>query len=193
MMASSREKLYFDSCCFIDCARSELKLDDQQAREPHIFFCRKLLEASRAGAHVEVITSTFAVVECVFVRDSSAGKHAIEDDRVKALFKAMLLSGKSGVIPVMPSPAITELARDLRWVNGISCRAADRVHLATAIAMRCSHFVTTDGKLGAENVEKLQKQGLLVATADSLAHLLPDHYKQGKLALPATAAQGKSL
>lgn len=177
-MTSSVPSVYMDSCCFIDLAKTILKVPTPGTREPHIWYCRKYLEAARKK-HVVVYTSTFAVVECVKITDTSvSGGPTREDDDVKALFKGMLMSSKSGVMPVMPTPAITDLARDLRWVHGITCSAADRVHLATALRMKASYFFTTDSKLGAQNVEKLNRLGLGVTTADVLANLLPDEYRQ---------------
>jgi hypothetical protein len=126
-----------------------------------------------------VYSSTISVVECVKLVDESVnGGPTREDDEVKSLFKGILTSGKSGVMPVMPSPKITDAARDLRWTHHITCRGMDRIHIATALAMTCSHFLTTDQKLGQENIQKIAKLGLVVCTADAVADLLPDQYKQ---------------
>src|SRR4051812_39276669 len=112
MKTSSLPLVYMDSCCFIDLAKPLMKVTTLPARAPHIYFCRKFLEAARAN-HVIVYTSTVAVVECVKVTDETVkGGPTVDDERVKVLFRSMLLSGKSGVMPVMPSAQITEAARD---------------------------------------------------------------------------------
>jgi predicted nucleic acid-binding protein len=170
--------VYMDACCFIDLAKHDFKMQTRQDREPHIFYCRKFIEAARKN-DATVYTSTISVVECIKLTDDlSSGGPTTEDARVKELFKGMLMSARSGVLPVIPQPRITELARDLRWDHGITCKAMDAIHIATALSMKCSHFLTTDAKLGAENVKKIGALGLAVCTADKLADLLPDEYKQ---------------
>lgn len=170
-----------DSCCFIDLAKNALSLPVLAKRDPHVFFCRKFLDAARAN-DVTVYTSTMTVIECVYVTDNGTpGKQAIEDDGVKAIFRGMLLSGKSGVMPVIPTVRITDNARDLRWQDGITCKPIDRLHIATAIAMKCTHFFTSDDKLGSENIRNIANLGLTVCMADKAADLLPTHYRQFEL------------
>ncbi len=170
--------VYMDACCFIDLAKSALSVPTLREREPHIFYCRKFLDAARAKDAV-VYTSTISVVECVNIKDTTApGCPIVEDDGARTLFRGMLMSAKSGVMPVMPMPKITELARDLRWVHDITCKPVDAVHIATALAMKCSHMFSTDGRLGAENIRKISALGLTVCTADRAVELLPDQYRQ---------------
>lgn len=177
-MTSSVPAVYMDSCCFIDMAKTVVKMPTASDREPHIYFCRKFIEAARAK-HATVYTSTATVVECVKLTDNTApGGPAREDATVKGLFRGMLMSGRSGVLPVMPTPVITELARDLRWNHGITCSAMDRLHVATAIAMKCSHYFTTDDKMGEQNILKIRGLGLAVCRANAASDLLPDQYKQ---------------
>jgi len=188
---SSVPTIYMDACCFIDLAKSLLKVPVQKEREPHLFFCRKFIEASRKGDAV-VYTSTITVVECVKADDASIGNvsnSAVDEERVKALFKGMLMSAKSGVLPVMPTIAIIEAARDLRWNHGITCKPMDALHIATARAMKCGHFITTDKRIGAENITKLAALGLAVCSADSIADLLPSEYRQ--LAFRATKDEAR--
>lgn len=180
-MTSSTPVVYMDACCFIDMAKFAMKIPTKVDRDSHIYFCRKFLDAARAK-DATVYTSTISLVECVKLTDeSSPGGTLIEDDRVKTLFKGMLMSGKSGVTPAMPTPAITDRARDLRWNHAITCKPMDAMHLATAMAMKCTHFLTTDGRLGAANVARIAALGLVVCTADSIAALLPTAYAQLQL------------
>lgn len=173
----AKPAIYMDSCCFIDLARSALSVFTEPNREPHIFYSRKFLDAARAG-HVTVYTSSVTVVECVNIKDESVkSKPIVEDESVRPLFRGMLMSGRSGVLPVMPTPKITEAARDLRWVHDITCKPMDAIHLATALELKCSHFFTTDA-FGAENIKKLSVLGLIVSSADYAADLLPSQYRQ---------------
>ncbi|MDP2073337.1 PIN domain-containing protein [Hydrogenophaga sp.] len=177
-MTNSTPVVYMDACCFIDMAKSTLKVPTKVERGAHIFFLRKFLEASRAK-DASVYTSTITVVECVKVTDdTSPGNTLIDDDEVKRLFRGMLMSGKSGVIPVMPTPRITERARDLRWSHDVTCKPMDAMHLATAFEMKCTHFLTTDGRLGEANIARIKSLGLKVCTADQISGLLPSAYTQ---------------
>ncbi len=185
-------RVYMDACCFIDLAKQRIDLQTPKERDAHIFYCKKFIEAAR-NDDASVYTSTVSVVECVKVTDHmTPGGPTIEDERVKALFKGMLMSAKSGILPVMPNPRITEDARNLRWEHGITCGPMDAIHIATALSVKCSHFFTTDGKLGVENINKISSLGLTICTADRLADVLPDEYRQLPLRVVHDAEQGEA-
>lgn len=182
---SSETRIYFDACCFIDLAQHELQLNATNAREPHVFYCRKFLEASRAK-ELTVFTSTITISECVSIKNEflSDQDKRIHPPEVKRLFEGMLMSAKSGVMPVQPTPRMIQAARDLRWVHTAKFKPMDSIHIATAIAMKCSHFVTTDTKLGQESIDIAKGLGLAICNAADIAHLLPTKFRQ--LALTTT-------
>jgi hypothetical protein len=123
------------------------------------------------------------VAECIAVTDESDPNNfkKISTDEVKRLFEGMLLSAKSGVMPVQPTPQIVKAARDLRWKHGATFKPMDSLHIATAIEMECGYFLTTDGKLKPENVEIAKSLGVVVCTADLISKVLPSKYGQLQL------------
>ena len=173
-------RVYFDACCFIDLAKNHLKLQLDPNREPHVFFCRKFLDAARSKECV-VLTSSLTITECTHIKDKSQleSKQRIKSDEVKRLFHGMIMSGKSGVIPAQPTPLIVEKARDIVWEHGANLKSLDALHIATALQLKCTHFVTTDN-LGEGNIRIINSLGLSVCPADKIAYLLPDHHKQLK-------------
>lgn len=191
-MMSSEPRVYFDSCCFIDMAAHNLSIGVRTDRTSHVFYCRKFLEAARAN-DAYVFTSTLTVAECLVVKDESdpKGHRAVLTDEVKRLFEGMLLSAKSGVMPVQPTPRIVKSARDLRWEHAATFQPMDSLHIATAIDMKCGYFLTTDGKIKLENAAILKALGLVVCTADEIADRLPSKYRQ--LPLDAPKAKGVAV
>lgn len=177
-MAITDIRLYFDACCFIDLAKTELKLILEEGKEPHVYYAKKFIDAARAKELI-VLTSTLTMTECTHVKDKSKpeGNNRIQTSEVKRLFQGMLMSGKSGVLPAQPVPFIVEKARDLTWEHGTTLKAMDALHVATAIHHKCSHFITTDN-LGEDNIEIIRDFGVAVCSADTISHLLPDHHKQ---------------
>jgi predicted nucleic acid-binding protein len=176
---SSGTKIYFDSCCFIDMVKHQLTIGNLAGREAHVFYCKKFLEAARAE-ELTVFASTLAVAECTHVKDSMQpqGKNVVLTDEVKRLLEGILLSAKSGVMPVQPTPGILKAARDLRWQHGATFKPMDSIHIATAIEMKCSHFVTTDSKLAVENSKIVSSLRLAICSADQIADLLPSKFRQ---------------
>lgn len=176
---SSEPRVYIDACCFIDMVCHDLSIGLRSGRWSHVHYCRKFLEAAR-DKEAQAFSSTLTVAECTHIKDESDQKDvkAVLTDEVKRLFEGMLMSGKSGVMPVQPIPKIIALARDLRWKHGATFKPMDSLHIATAITMKCDYFLTTDGKLKPENVEIAKRFNLAVCTADKIAHLLPSRYRQ---------------
>lgn len=176
---SSEPRVYFDACCFIDMVAHDLSVGVRQDRASHVYYCRKFLEAAR-GKEAHVFTSTLTVAECLGIKDESDAKDpkSVLTDEVKRLFEGMLLSAKSGVMPVQPTPRIVKSARDLRWAHAATFKPMDSLHIATAIDMKCGYFLTTDSRLKPVNIAIAKALGLVVCTADSIANLLPSKYQQ---------------
>jgi predicted nucleic acid-binding protein len=176
---NSEPRVYFDACCFIDMVAHDLSIGVRQDRTLHVYYCRKFLEAAR-GKEAHVFTSTLTVSECLGIKDESESNNhkTVLTDEVKRLFEGMLLSAKSGVMPVQPTPRIVKFSRDLRWTHAATFKPMDSLHIATAIDMKCGYFLTTDSKLKPENIAIAKALGLVVCTADSIANLLPSKYRQ---------------
>ncbi|MHB1250202.1 MAG: PIN domain-containing protein, partial [Polaromonas sp.] len=104
---------------------------------------------------------------------------------VKRLIDGMLMSGKSGVMPVQPVINIVKAARDFHWVHGVmQISPLDALHVATAMHMKCDYFVTTDQKLKDMLKDIAGKIGIRFTTADSIKNLLPTEAGQFELVLP---------
>ena len=187
---SGEPRVYFDACCFIDMVSHDLSVGVRLDRASHVHYCRNFLEAAKCN-EAHVFTSILAVAECLAIKDESDPKYPrpVLTDEVKRLFEGMLMSTKSGVMPVQPTPRIVKAARDLRWGHAATFKPMDSLHIATAIEMKCGYFLTTDGKLKSENVAIAKTLGLVVCTADSIAHLLPTKYRQ----LPLTPSKATSV
>ncbi len=77
---------------------------------------------------------------------------------------------------IQPTPFIATDARDLRWKHGIVLSGADYIHVASALAVKCLEFITTDNKI-LQSASKLKQLGTRPCTAAKTA-LLPDRYRQ---------------
>lgn len=182
-------RVYFDACCFIDMLQYSVRLGMKPERANHVNACRKFLEASRAK-DAEVFTSVLSLAECqdaVDDSDPSNHKRVLTPD-VKRLIDGMLLSTKSGVMPIQATPRIVQDARELYWLHGARFGSMDGIHVASALSQKCNYFVTTDTKFPPVGVAAMKKLGLTLTTADAIMAALPDKYTQ----LPLTAPPNPS-
>lgn len=172
---TNKPKIYLDSCCFIDLAtyRSGITVDPE--RNNHVWYCKRLIEASQ-NKDIEVYVSTISVTECLYIRDAEQRK--ILNEEIKRLFSSVLLSGKSGVIPVQPEYNIIKRARDLFWIDGIDLKPLDSIHLASALEIGCNEFITTDKHTYENKVAQIARLGLTVLFSASQTRCLPDKYRQ---------------
>lgn len=173
-MATSKDRVYIDSCYYIDVARGRHAAPLDPDRASHIPFIENLLLASSAG-EIEIYASTLTIAECLFIDKDN--KSNIPEP-IKQTFMSMLTSGQF-VKLVSPDVFISERARDLLWLDGIVCGgSADTIHIATALEMKCVEFITTNRKKGplqGEAPAKLGAKGMRVLTAPQTA-VMPDKY-----------------
>lgn len=172
-------KIYMDACCFIDMVKVKVGKSATQERELDVWHLKRLLEANR-DKEVEIYTSTLSIAECTHAGDNDISPP------VKSEFDRLLMSGQY-VRLVQLTPFIATDARDLRWVHGINLKGADSIHVASALAMKCQEFLSTNGRLQrvgrAETT--LARLGLHVRNGRSTLSL-PDRYRQLALADEST-------
>lgn len=165
-------KIYMDSCCFIDMAKSHITSIEANPNSD-VWHCKKLLEASRNG-DIQVFTSLMTITECLFIK--SDNNNIILNPEIKRLFTGLLTSGKGGVISIQPTMYVIERARDLRWVYDIPLKPMDSIHIASALELKCSEFITDDEGIHSQ-AAKLNDHGLKIINAKN-TQLLPSQYRQ---------------
>ena len=171
------ERLYMDSCCFIESVKSKFG-DAQEDRANDLWYLQKLLTAAKNG-DIEVITSYLTLAECTHAKSVNPDEQ-FED--VKRLFRSILSSGKVVKLAQL-TKGTAELARDLRWEHDINVRGADAIHLATAITTRCKEFLSFDSnksKSPAKFAPQLLALGIKVIEP-ATTQLLPGEYRQNDL------------
>lgn len=177
----SRDRLYIDSCYFIDAIKyrvgssigSPLEID----RANDIRYVQYCMKAARAG-EIEIITSTITIAE---VRRGDG----VPDDEVKRLIRSVLTSGKIVTLAEV-TLGVAEKARDLHWDHGINLSGADAVHVATAIITGCKELLTLDQCKKSPHMyaNEIAALGVQVIRAVD-TRLLPTDYLQGNFLAPA--------
>jgi predicted nucleic acid-binding protein len=169
----SPPRSYMDTAVFIDLGK-EVAGNLLANRQDDVWFGKRLLLAARAGK-ITLFTSSLTIAEC---------QHAggIADEKVQRLYKKMLTSGQY-VFLVQDSILIGERARDLLWVHGISLKGgADAIHLASAVEMECTEFITTDGRfLQAHRKEEIFTKLKIRTVTPHESINLPAEYRQTNL------------
>ncbi|AKH39176.1 MULTISPECIES: PIN domain-containing protein [Nitrosomonas] len=87
------------------------------------------------------------------------------------------------VIPVQPTPKIIDSARALIWEYGLNIKTIDAIHIATAITLNCSAFITTDEKLADLINNSDHRLSIKIGFAEIFSEYLPDKYRQNILEL----------
>jgi hypothetical protein len=173
-------KIYIESCPLIDMAKHRAKLamdanpDVQAQRENAVWFCKKILEAGRKG-DVKVFGSAASIGECTYVEPGVDVSQDTQD-----FFNMLLISGRSGIRLVQPMQTIWVAVRNLRWKENVNLKPMDSLHIATALHMGCTEFITTDGKIYKQR-HKFGNPKLSIIQAFE-TKLLPSEYRQDEMA-----------
>lgn len=136
---SKLPRIYVDACPLIDLVKSRAQMPLTDDRSKDVWFLDRLIAAAKQGK-IELFTSTLTIAECTHVGDPQKDKQA------QPFFLGLLASGKSGFALVQTTVGIAMEARNLRWLHDLALKGADAVHVASARAMKCDEFVTTDSK-----------------------------------------------
>jgi hypothetical protein len=174
-MPNNPPKIYVESCCFIDLAKTRYGTALKEAdREKQIWFAERILRAGRAG-DLQVYTSAMTSIECIHINRQYSPE-------IQQIFKG-LLSGASGVIIVQPDPFIIDRARELRWVYNIELKPMDSLHVASALEVGCVELITTDNLiLNRLKATEIKAKNLrLRATLAADTAYLDEKYRQGSL------------
>jgi predicted nucleic acid-binding protein len=172
----NKDRVYMDSCCFIDMAKIDLSVTDiyDQSRIDDVWYMRRLCDAAYDG-EIEIITSTLTIAECLHDGNGHIG------DKAKDLFEKFLTSNRVAQTIAAEYSVCVE-ARDLFWKHGILLSGADAIHLASAIVMNCKEFITTDNHFKTSKfkraIKPIQKtKGLKISKAKDTT-MLPTKYMQ---------------
>jgi predicted nucleic acid-binding protein len=171
---SDQVAVYLDACCFIDVVKSDATTHLSQDAENEVWYLKRLMQAHR-DREITLYTSTLSIAEAVHVGDTPV------PEQVQNGFEALLTSGQY-VHLIQTTPFICMDARNLRWIDQITLRGADSVHMASAIDRGCTEFLTMDGRF--DRVQKwnpqLKAKGITVSLP-SRTKSLPGKYLQGDL------------
>lgn len=171
----SKPRIYMDACPVIDLVKHRVSLPLTDERKKDAWFTDRLIQAAKAQK-IELFTSTLTIAECTHV------SNAEKDKQAQPFFLGVLASGRSGFALVQTTVTIAEKARDLRWVHGLGLRGADAIHVASALALKCDEFITTDTKGLLKRAPELEKLNVRVCRPAE-TQLLPEEFRQESLPL----------
>lgn len=171
----SKPKAYIDACPVIDLVKHRLRIESKDDRQKDAWFTDRLIQAAKLQK-IELFTSTLTIAECTHVGDPDKNKES------QPFFLGVLASGKSGFALVQPTVTIAEKARNLRWIHGLALKGADAIHVASALAMKCDEFITTDDKGLLKRAEVLDALNLRVCRPSD-TRILPPELLQDDLPL----------
>lgn len=173
----NKDRVYMDSCCFIDMAKIDLSVTDSiydRSRIDAVWYLKRLCDAARDG-EIEIITSTLTIAECLHDGNGHIG------DKAKDLFEKFITSNRVA-LTISADYSVCVEARDLFWKHGILLAGADAIHLASAIVMNCKEFITTDEHFKKQKFKRaiapIQKtKGIKIIRASETT-ILPTKYLQ---------------
>lgn len=134
---SNPERLYWDSCTYIDYLRGDHPLRDAMSW---------IIEDWRAGK-VEIVTSALTIAEVLWVKCAAEERARSLIDRPQDEAVVALFDPPEGVrfILVELSRVTARRARQLVWEQGI--RPKDAIHVASALEAHCPVMHTNDTAL----------------------------------------------
>ena len=166
---SSIPRVYSDANPIIELAKFGKKLHDPK-RERDLWMMEQILKAANNG-EVSLYTSTISVAECVAVGDDWSSD-------VQEFYVGVLTSGRMFKL-VQDTIFVAERARDLRWKDNIRLSGMDAIHVASALEMNCTDFLTWDSGIRknklSEKFEALVALGLNVIQPGEIKSL-PSFY-----------------
>lgn len=175
---TSKPTIYMDSCCFIDAVKQAVG-NLPTERDSDVWHIKKLMEAHRAG-DVQVFTSIVSLAECLATEQA---QNPIPED-VKVHFRNMLLNGQFLTL-ALTTPQTGTIARDFRWNHGLVLGSPDALHLAAAVEVGASEFITTDERIQkakfAPAVNHFASSGNMMIIKASDTQHLPGDYRQGEM------------
>lgn len=128
-MVDTRERRYWDSCCFIAILNSE---------EPHASVCQRLLDEAKRD-RIELLISPLTMAETVRPRGASAPIPLQHQRRILDFFENDYI--RLRVIDRL----IAKRSLTLCWNEGLHPK--DALHLAVALEEHCEALETTDPHL----------------------------------------------
>lgn len=171
---SDQSCVYMDACCFIEAVKSDANMQLSEDRQIEAWYIKKLLQAHR-DREITIYTSVLSIAEAVH-----AGAMPVPSNVQRGL-EALLTSGQY-VHLVQMTPFVCIDARNLRWVDGMTLKGADSIHVASALDRSCTEFLSLDGRF-----ERVEKQGSVLANRGmavlppSQGKCLPPKYLQGDM------------
>lgn len=137
-MASNPDRVYWDSCTY---------LDHLEGSHPLAATMETILDDWRAGV-VTIVTSSLTIAEVLYVKCGDPLKLRQADIAKRADIEA-LFAPNPNLLVVEVDRSVAEEARLLHWNHGI--KPKDAIHVASALRAGCPVMHTTDGPLQAKS------------------------------------------
>ncbi len=169
-------KIYIDACCIIEALKKQRGLPLTHPLS-EVDMIERIMRAAR-DEEIELHTSIITVGEVLHL-----GTKPPPAD-LKPQVERLILSGRDGIYATAPTPQIVLLARDLAVVDGLWERVADRIHVATALTVNATEFLSVDGRL-AKRIGKSNVRNCRIISPAS-TNLLPAKYLQNDIFGQAT-------
>jgi predicted nucleic acid-binding protein len=164
-------KIYIDACCIIEALKRRRGLPlDHPVEE--VDMIERIMRAANDG-EVSLYTSMITVAEVLHLGTKPP------PPELKPFVERLILSGRNGITAIAPSPLIVLLARDLAVEDGLWERVADRIHVATALNVGATEFLSVDGRLAKRTGRSEVRSCRIISP--SLTTGLPDKYKTDDL------------